>query len=236
MRAVRVSQILATYFKQSYILSHLSHTQQKMSFPQRTIGKVIVLGDSAVGKTSLLSRYVSGKFDTRFKASIGADMLMKEDVVVGEKMKMSLQLWDTAGQERFASALGTAYYRGADACILVFDLTDGSSFSHISSWLEEFTFQVQKQRPFILIGNKNDLENKRVISQKNALAWCHAHGDIPYFETSARENFNVERAFQEISTIIANNIEEERLSDDVIPPVVLLKKKKGKGKTCGNCL
>eukprot|EP01060_Flectonema_neradi_P029538 TRINITY_DN4101_c4_g1_i1.p1 TRINITY_DN4101_c4_g1~~TRINITY_DN4101_c4_g1_i1.p1 ORF type:complete len:209 (+),score=48.41 TRINITY_DN4101_c4_g1_i1:56-682(+) len=208
-----------------------------MTYQPKTIGKVIVLGDSAVGKTSLLSRFVSGKFDSRFKASVGADFLIKEDIQIGDKMKMSLQLWDTAGQERFANALGTAYYRGADACVLVFDLTDGTSFSHISSWLEEFTFQVQKERPFILIGNKNDLEDKRVISQKNALAWCAAHGNIPYFETSARDNFNVDRAFHELATIIANNILEERQLPDIPIGVDLNKKaKKPKYRGCGKCL
>ena len=90
--------------------------------------KIIVIGDSGVGKTCLLNRFVKEQFSQLYKATIGADFLSKE-VVIDEK-HVSLQLWDTAGQERFQS-LGMAFYRGADACILVFDITNQKSFESI---------------------------------------------------------------------------------------------------------
>eukprot|EP01084_Bolivina_argentea_P085713 154932_1 len=102
-----------------------------MSYRNKSMLKVIVLGDSGVGKTSLMSRWVHKKFDGRYKATIGADFLTKE-IPVGDKL-VSIQVWDTAGQERFAS-LGVAFYRGADAVILVYDVSDITSFENLTKW------------------------------------------------------------------------------------------------------
>jgi Ras-related protein Rab-7A len=172
-----------------------------MSSRKKILLKVIILGDSGVGKTSLMNQYVNKKFDSRYKATIGADFLTKELEVDGTLV--TLQIWDTAGQERFQS-LGSAFYRGADACILVFDLTSQESFQHLSSWHDEFIIQAGQNKDFVLIGNKSDLEDKRLVSQKGALAWCSKHGQddetpIPYFETSARDNVNVEQAFYAVA-------------------------------------
>lgn len=154
--------------------------------------KIIILGDSGVGKTSLMHQYVSKKFDNRYKATIGADFLTKDVEIDGQAV--ALQIWDTAGQERF-QALGSAFYRGADACILVFDVTQQESFAHLSSWMEEFNIQAGK-RDCVLIGNKTDLEDKRQVSSKVAQQWCQKSDDgIKYFETSAKENSGVEEAF-----------------------------------------
>ena len=130
--------------------------------------KIIILGDSGVGKTSLMHQYVSKKFDNRYKATIGADFLTKDVEIDGQSV--ALQIWDTAGQERF-QALGSAFYRGADACILVFDVTQQESFAHLTSWMEEFNIQAGK-RDCVLIGNKTDLEDKRQVSSKVAQQWC----------------------------------------------------------------
>ena len=158
--------------------------------------KIIILGDSGVGKTSLMQQYVTKKFDNRYKATIGADFLTKPIEIDGKPV--TLQIWDTAGQERFQS-LGSAFYRGADACVLTFDITQQDSFSHLTSWLEEFVIQAGRKE-FVLIGNKADLAEKRAVFQRGALAWCQKNGEsedkpIPYFETSAKDNTNVEEAF-----------------------------------------
>ena len=100
--------------------------------------KVIILGDSGVGKTSLLNRYVNNKFDNRYQATIGADFRTKETEVEGTLV--TLQIWDTAGQERYQS-LGSAFYRGADACLLVFDLSSQESFRNLTAWHHEFMVQ-----------------------------------------------------------------------------------------------
>lgn len=111
-----------------------------------------------------------------------------------------MQLWDTAGQERFQS-LGVAFYRGADCCVLVYDVNNAKSFDTLESWRDEFLIQASpmdpESFPFVVLGNKIDQdESKRVISSKRAQAFCQAKGGIPYFETSAKEAINVEQAFE----------------------------------------
>jgi Ras-related protein Rab-7A len=111
-----------------------------------------------------------------------------------------MQLWDTAGQERFQS-LGVAFYRGADCCVLVYDVNNSKSFDTLDSWRDEFLIQASpmdpESFPFVVLGNKVDVEeSKRMISGKRAMAFCQAKGGIPYFETSAKEAVNVEQAFE----------------------------------------
>jgi GTPase SAR1 family protein len=145
-----------------------------------------------------------------------AGSLTKEVPVEGRTV--TLQLWDTAGQERFQS-LGVAFYRGADCCVLVYDVNNSKvrigsilhplhtlnvceqSFEALDSWRDEFLIQSAPHEPdtfpFIVLGNKIDVEDgRRQVSQKRAMAWCQSKGNIPYFETSAKESINIEQAFQ----------------------------------------
>jgi len=175
---------------------------------KKVLLKVIILGDSGVGKTSLMNQYVNRKFSNQYKATIGADFLTKEITV--DDRSVSLQIWDTAGQERFQS-LGVAFYRGADACVLVYDVTNQNSFKTLETWRDEFLIQAsprdQDHFPFLLIGNKVDIANLgengtgggREVSEQRAQAWANAKGDMPYFECSAKENTNVEGAFERIA-------------------------------------
>lgn len=170
-----------------------------MASRKKVLLKVIILGDSGVGKTSLMNQYVNRKFSNQYKATIGADFLTKE-VMVDDRM-VTMQIWDTAGQERFQS-LGVAFYRGADCCVLVYDVTTPSTFKTLDSWRDEFLIQASPRDPesfpFVVIGNKIDLEN-RVVSVKRAQGWCHSKNEIPYFECSAKDNINVEQAFQTVA-------------------------------------
>uniref|UniRef100_H2ZN47 Ras-related protein Rab-7a n=2 Tax=Ciona savignyi TaxID=51511 RepID=H2ZN47_CIOSA len=170
-----------------------------MASRKKTLLKVIILGDSGVGKTSLMNQYVNKKFSNQYKATIGADFLTKE-VMVDDRL-VTMQIWDTAGQERFQS-LGVAFYRGADCCVLVYDVTMPNTFKTLDSWRDEFLIQASPRDPenfpFVVIGNKIDLEN-RVVSYKRAQGWCHSKSDIPYFECSAKDNINVEQAFQTVA-------------------------------------
>mmetsp|Transcript_12568 Transcript_12568/g.18787 ORF Transcript_12568/g.18787 Transcript_12568/m.18787 type:complete len:207 (-) Transcript_12568:333-953(-) len=170
-----------------------------MSHRKKTLLKVIILGDSGVGKTSLMNRYVHQKFSSQYKATIGADFLIKH-VAVEEKLT-TLQIWDTAGQERFQS-LGVAFYRGSDCCVLVFDVTDSKSFKALNTWKREFLQYAGDNQssvfPFVVLGNKCDMTDKRVVSREDAEAWCKENS-IPYFETSAKDNTNVEQAFETVA-------------------------------------
>ncbi|KAG7326312.1 hypothetical protein KOW79_009713 [Hemibagrus wyckioides] len=125
-----------------------------------------------------------------------------------EDRLVTLQIWDTAGQERFQS-LGVAFYRGADCCVLVFDVTAQTTFRTLDSWRDEFLIQASPRDPdnfpFLVLGNKIDLENRQVAT-KRAQAWCLSKNNIPYFETSAKEAINVEQAFQ---TIARNALKQE---------------------------
>ncbi|CEH14214.1 rab small monomeric gtpase [Ceraceosorus bombacis] len=170
--------------------------------------KVIILGDSGVGKTSLMNQYVNKRFSSSYKATIGADFLTRE-VLVDDRL-VTMQLWDTAGQERFQS-LGVAFYRGADCCVLVYDVNSAKSFETLDSWRDEFLIQAAphdpENFPFVVLGNKIDVEeSKRMVSQKRAMNWCASKGGIPYFETSSKDGINVESAFQ---TIAKNALQQE---------------------------
>ncbi|CAO3640281.1 unnamed protein product [Mucor fragilis] len=175
---------------------------------KKVLLKVIILGDSGVGKTSLMNQYVNKKFSNQYKATIGADFLTKEVLV--DNRVVTMQIWDTAGQERFQS-LGVAFYRGADCCVLAYDVNNSRSFESLDQWRDEFLVQASPRDPdrfpFVLLGNKIDVEeSRRMVSQKRAMAWCQSKGNVPYFETSAKEAINVEQAFQ---TIAKNALSQE---------------------------
>eukprot|EP01126_Amoeba_proteus_P021505 TRINITY_DN2185_c0_g1_i9.p1 TRINITY_DN2185_c0_g1~~TRINITY_DN2185_c0_g1_i9.p1 ORF type:complete len:163 (-),score=23.33 TRINITY_DN2185_c0_g1_i9:130-618(-) len=142
--------------------------------------------------------------------------MSKEVIVDGHSV--TLQIWDTAGQERFQS-LGVAFYRGSDCCVLVYDVNTQSSFDHLQKWRDEFLINAMpasENFPFVVLGNKIDLENTRVISAKQAQLWCSSV-EIPYFETSAKEAIQVDQAFQTV-TRLAINQELFRSSDTVFQP------------------
>ncbi|XP_021836006.1 ras-related protein Rab7A [Spinacia oleracea] len=191
-----------------------------MASRRRKLLKIIILGDSGVGKTSLMNQFVNKKFSNQYKATIGADFLTKE--LQFEDRLFTLQIWDTAGQERFQS-LGVAFYRGADCCVLTYDVNVMKSFENLNRWREEFLLQASPSDPdnfpFILLGNKIDVDggSGRVVSEKKAKAWCMSKGNIPYFETSAKDGTNVEEAFLCIAkNAIKNEPEEEMYVPDTI--------------------
>ncbi|XP_037535488.1 ras-related protein rab7 [Nematolebias whitei] len=192
-----------------------------MTSRKKVLLKVIILGDSGVGKTSLMNQYVNKKFSNQYKATIGADFLTKE-VMVDDRL-VTMQIWDTAGQERFQS-LGVAFYRGADCCVLVFDVTAPNTFKTLDSWRDEFLIQASPRDPehfpFVVLGNKIDLENRQVTS-KRAQAWCLSKNNIPYFETSAKEAINVEQAFQTIARNALKQETEVELYNEFPEPIKL---------------
>ncbi|CAK7337799.1 unnamed protein product [Dovyalis caffra] len=167
-----------------------------MDISRRALLKVIVLGDSG----------------QQYKATIGADFVTKE-LQIDEKL-VTLQIWDTAGQERFQS-LGAAFYRGADCCVLVYDVNVRKSFETLNNWHEEFLKQADPVDPdafpFILLGNKIDVDGFR----EKAREWCASKGGVPYFETSAKEDYSVDEAFLCVAkTGLEGEHEQEHDIDD----------------------
>jgi len=195
--------------------------------------KVIILGDSGVGKTSLMNQYVHKKFSNQYKATIGADFLTKE-IMLDDKL-VTLQIWDTAGQERFQS-LGVAFYRGADACALCYDLTDNKSFDNLDSWMDEFLVHAAPRNadkfPFVVLGNKADLATRRQVPANKVKTWCAQKGDIPAFETSAKEAINVEQAFH---TIAKNALAQEATQKPIFIPDTLDLKQQPEQQKSGCC-
>lgn len=188
---------------------------------KKVLLKVIILGDSGVGKTSLMNQYVNKKFSNQYKATIGADFLTAECMI--DDKAVTLQIWDTAGQERFQS-LGVAFYRGADCCVLVYDMTVAKTFDSLESWRDEFLIQASPRDPenfpFVVIGNKADLEPKRKVSMAKAQQWCSSKNNIPFHETSASTAQNVDIAFQEIARK-AMTQERQESSAVYMPPETL---------------
>jgi len=204
-----------------------------MASRKKVLLKVIILGNSGVGKTSLMNQYVNKKFSNQYKATIGADFLTKE-VMVDDRL-VTMQIWDTAGQERFQS-LGVAFYRGADCCVLTYDVTDPESFKSLDSWRDEFLIQASPRDPenfpFVVLGNKVDLEN-RSVSARRAHQWCHGKNDIPYFETSAKEAINVEQAFQTIAKNALAQETDDMFTEPFPDSITLNRPEQGSGRSAG---
>jgi Ras-related protein Rab-7A len=162
--------------------------------------KIVIIGDSSVGKTTLLQQYLNGKVIGNAKPTIGADFSKKETMI--DNQVVTLQIWDTAGQEKFQS-LGYAFYRGADCCVLVYDITNRKTFENLTKWKQGFIDNAApddpKTFPFVVLGNKIDRESERKVDGKEGKEWCDANSGIPFYETSAKEGISVEQAFHEIA-------------------------------------
>ncbi|KAG0613707.1 hypothetical protein M758_6G123600 [Ceratodon purpureus] len=158
--------------------------------------KILLVGNSGVGKSSLLLRFTAGKFDD-LSPTIGVDFKVK--MVDLQRKRLKLTIWDTAGQERFRTLTST-YYRGAQGIILAYDVTRRATFTDLSDvWLKEVErFSTNKDCIKMLIGNKVDLEeNSRVVTKKEGIAFARQHGCL-FLEASAKTSINVKRCFDEL--------------------------------------
>lgn len=164
------------------------------------IFKLVLIGDSAVGKTQMLSRFAQNEFSLESKATIGVEFQTRTLVVCDKIVKA--QIWDTAGQERYR-AVTSAYYRGALGALLVYDITKRESFDHIPRWLEELRAQADKNVVIMLIGNKSDLLEERTVSTEDAEEFAQKEG-IFFLEASALDSTNVESAFMTVLAEIFN--------------------------------
>lgn len=160
--------------------------------PFDVLVKLLLIGDSGVGKSCLLLRYSDDKFTTSFITTIGIDFKIKTINLDQKKVKM--QIWDTAGQERFRT-ITAAYYRGAHGVLLVYDVTDETSFENVRNWMRNIEAHASEGVKVCLIGNKCDCEeSKRKVTKDRGMALAKEFG-VPFFETSAKSGLRVEEAF-----------------------------------------
>jgi Ras-related protein Rab-1A len=164
--------------------------------------KLLLIGDSGVGKSCLLLRFADDTYTESYISTIGVDFKIRTIDLNGKTIK--LQIWDTAGQERFRT-ITSSYYRGAHGIIVVYDITDQVSFNNVKQWLQEIDRYACENVNKLLVGNKCDLTNKRVVDQATAKEYADSLG-IPFLETSAKNSTNVEQAFITMATEIKNRM------------------------------
>ena len=162
--------------------------------------KVIIIGDTCVGKSNILSRYLKNEFKEDAKATVGVELGTKFLNIKGTGAK--LQIWDTAGQERYRS-ITSSYYKGSHGCFIVYDITNETSFQNVDKWYEQALKETSKDVSIILVGNKCDLENERKVPKEKGEEKAKTL-NCPFFETSALSKIKIDDIFNEM----VNNIYE----------------------------
>jgi len=170
--------------------------------------KIVLIGDSAVGKSNLLARYARNEFYPNSKSTIGVEFQTQTMEIDGKEIKA--QIWDTAGQERFR-AVTSAYYRGAVGALVVYDISRRQTFDNITRWLDELHTHSDMNVVTVIVGNKTDLMDAREISKEEGAALAEAQ-NLYFVETSALDSTNVQLAFQTVVKEIYNILSRKVLS------------------------
>ena len=164
--------------------------------------KIVLAGDSGVGKSNIFARYFKNIYLSDSKPTIGMDFLAKNLMVEGATIKA--QVWDTAGQDKFR-ALAKSFYKNASGCLLVYDITNYDSFRSLDKWFEEVSGNAEEDLVVLVIGNKCDLEQKRQVTTEEGEAFAKEHG-LVFLETSAKTAHNVDDAFVQTAQAIYEKI------------------------------
>ncbi|XP_053742683.1 ras-related protein Rab-8B-like [Synchiropus splendidus] len=164
--------------------------------------KLLLIGDSGVGKTCLLFRFSEDSFNTTFISTIGIDFKIRTIELDGKRVK--LQIWDTAGQERFRT-ITTAYYRGAMGIMLVYDICNEKSFENIKNWIRNIEEHASSDVEKMILGNKCDMTDRRQVSKDRGEKLAIDYG-VKFLETSAKSSLNVEEAFYTMGRDILHNL------------------------------
>lgn len=172
--------------------------------------KVVLIGDSGVGKSNLLSRFTRNEFNLESKSTIGVEFATRSILVDGKTIKA--QIWDTAGQERYR-AITSAYYRGAVGALLVYDIAKMVTFQNVERWLKELRDHADQNIVIMLVGNKSDLRHLRAVPTEDAMD-CASKNLLSFIETSALDSSNVESAFQLILKEIYNQMSRRQIPDN----------------------
>ncbi|GAB2225874.1 hypothetical protein Droror1_Dr00021644 [Drosera rotundifolia] len=171
--------------------------------------KLLLIGDSAVGKSCLLLRFADDSYVDSYISTIGVDFKIRTIELDGKTIK--LQIWDTAGQERFRT-ITSSYYRGAHGIIIVYDVTEMDSFNNVKQWLNEIDRYANESVCKLLVGNKSDLVDDKVVDTQTAKAFADELG-IPFLETSAKDATNVEQAFLTMAGEIKKELGKQAMAN-----------------------
>ncbi|ORY93340.1 ras family-domain-containing protein [Syncephalastrum racemosum] len=173
--------------------------------------KIVIIGDSGVGKSNLLSRFTNNEFNLESKSTIGVEFATK-NVTIGDH-RIKAQIWDTSGQERYRAITG-AYYRGAVGALLVYDITRQSSFQNVETWLKELRDHADNNITLMLVGNKSDLaDTSRAVTTDEAKDYA-SEGEMLFFETSALDSTNVDVAFQTVFERVYETVPKTMAQDN----------------------
>ena len=153
--------------------------------------RIMMIGDSTVGKTSILRRYCKNEFLTKYVSTIGIDFQFKNMIKFDKKIRM--QIWDTAGQERY-KVVAKNYFNSSDGFIIIYDITNRESFNNIDNWISQINDVANKEVKFILFGNKNDLEESRIVSADEGTEMAEKYS-MKFYETSALTGDNINEGF-----------------------------------------
>ena len=177
--------------------------------------KVVLVGDSSVGKTNIMSKYLKNEFHEDSKATVGVEFGSKQFTVEGHQIKA--QIWDTAGQERY-KAITSAYYKGAKGAFVVYDITRKQSFDSVDRWINDIKAAADKNLTIIIIGNKCDLEDQRQVSKEQGEEKAKSN-EVAFMETSAFSGENLDKAFDKMVNEVFKKCHEEMTSDGEVEPV-----------------
>ena len=196
--------------------------------------KVVLVGDSFVGKTNIMSKYLKNEFHEDSKATVGVEFGSKQFKIEGHTIKA--QIWDTAGQERY-KAITSAYYKGAKGAFVVYDITRKGSFESIEKWVNDLTSTADKKLTIVVIGNKCDLEDQRQITKEQGEEKANKL-EVAFLETSAFSGENLDKAFEMMMNEIFKKCHDEMMAEgdvDIIEggqDINLNKKTGNSGKKC----
>jgi small GTP-binding protein len=190
--------------------------------------KIVLIGDSGVGKTNLLSRFTRDQFNPESKSTIGVEFAT-QTIPYDDKV-VKAQIWDTAGQERYR-AITSAYYRGAVGALLLYDITSMTSFQSASRWLKELRENADPNIVVMVVGNKSDLADKRAVETHDAVEFARTE-QVFFLESSAKDSINVHEAFTTLIREVVKKLGEKRLevgsalvSPQVPPKRIIIQKK-----------
>ena len=179
--------------------------------------KVVLVGDSSVGKTNIMSKYLKNEFHEDSKATVGVEFGSKQFSVEGHQIKA--QIWDTAGQERY-KAITSAYYKGVKGAFVVYDITRKQSFDSVDRWINDLRAAADKNLSIIIIGNKCDLEDQRQVNKEQGEDKAKNY-EVAFMETSALSGENLDKAFDKMINEVYKKCHEEMIAEadiDIVGP------------------